>query len=43
MQKEFMSNEEFEGRKNQMIQPVSQKVLQLVKGKFRTGTSVDIH
>ena len=45
MQKEFMSNEEFERRKNQMIQPeeVAQKVLQLVKGKFRTGTSVDIH
>jgi len=45
MQKEFMSNEEFEKRKNQMIQPeeVAQKVLQLVKGKFRTGTSVDIH
>jgi 3-oxoacyl-[acyl-carrier protein] reductase len=45
MQKEFMSNEEFERRKNQMIQPeeVSQKVLQLVKGKFRTGTSIDIH
>ena len=45
MQKEFMSNEEFEKRKNQMIQPeeVAQKVLQLVKGKFRTGTSVDLH
>ncbi|TAK16233.1 MAG: SDR family oxidoreductase [Nitrosarchaeum sp.] len=45
MQKEFMSNEEFERRKNQMIQPeeVAQKVLQLVKGKFRTGTSVNIH
>lgn len=45
MQKEFMSNEEFERRKNQMIQPeeVAQRVLQLVKGKFRTGTSVDIH
>lgn len=44
MQKEFMSNEEFERRKNQMIQPeVAQKVLQLVKCKFRTGTSVDIH
>ena len=45
MQKEFMSNEEFEKRKNQMIQPeeVAQKVLQLIKGKFRTGTSVDLH
>ena len=45
MQKEFMSNEEFERRKNQMIQPeeVAQRVLQLVKGKFRTGTSIDIH
>ena len=45
MQKEFMSNEEFEKRKNQMIQPeeVAQRVLQLVKGKFRTGTSIDIH
>lgn len=44
MQKEFMSNEEFERRKNQMIQPeeVAQKVLQLVKDKFRTGTSIDI-
>jgi hypothetical protein len=39
-----MSNEEFERRKNQMIQPeeVAQKVLQLVKDKFRTGTSIDI-
>ena len=45
MQKEFMSNEEFEKRKNQMIQPeeVAQKVLQLIKGKFRTGTLVDLH
>jgi 3-oxoacyl-[acyl-carrier protein] reductase len=45
MQKKFMSNEEFERHRNQMIQPeeVAQKVLQLVKGKFRTGTSVDIH
>ena len=44
MQKEFMSNEEFKRRKNQMIQPeeVAQKVLQLVKDKFRTGTSIDI-
>jgi hypothetical protein len=44
MQKEFMSNEEFERCKNQIIQPeVDQKVFQLVKSKFRTGTSVDIH
>jgi len=45
MQMKFMSNEEFERNRNQMIQPeeVAQKVLQLVKGKFRTGTSVDIH
>jgi 3-oxoacyl-[acyl-carrier protein] reductase len=44
MQREFMSDEEFEKRKNQMIQPeeVAQKVLQLVKGKFRSGISVDV-
>ena len=45
MQKEFMSNEEFESRKSQMIQPeeVAHNVLQLIKGKFRTGTSLNIY
>ncbi len=45
MQRQFMSNEEFENQKMQMIQPetVAQKILQLIKGRFRSGMSVDVY
>ncbi len=44
MQKLFMSEDEFNLRKDSMIQPheVSQKVLDAINGKFSTGSSVDV-
>lgn len=45
MQKEFISDEEYERRKTKMIQPddVAKKVLDAVKGKFRNGSSIDVY
>lgn len=45
MQKEFMSDVEYERRKTYMIQPhtVAEKVLQAVKGRFNSGSSVDVY
>ncbi|HWP78918.1 MAG TPA: SDR family oxidoreductase [Candidatus Nitrosotenuis sp.] len=42
MQKEFMSEEEYERTKRYMIQPetVANKILQAVEGKFASGSSV---
>ena len=44
MQLEFMSKQEYETRKNSMIQPshVSAKVLDAINGKFKTGTTVSV-
>ena len=44
MQKQFMSESEFNLRKDSMIQPreVSQKVLDAINGKFQTGSSVSV-
>lgn len=45
MQKEFISDEEYERRKTKMIQPddVAKKVLDAVRGKFRSGSSIDVY
>jgi len=45
MQRQFMSDEEFESQKMQMVRPetVAQKILQLIKGRFRSGMSVDVY
>jgi 3-oxoacyl-[acyl-carrier protein] reductase len=45
MQKEFMSNEEYEKCKKDMIQPstVAQKVLEAVKDRFSSGSSVNVY
>lgn len=45
MQKQFMSKEEFEKRKNNMIQPskVAKKTIEVIKGKYSSGSSVDVY
>lgn len=44
MQREFMSDEEYQRSKKHMIQPqtVAQKVLQAVNDRFTSGSSVDV-
>lgn len=45
MQREFMSEEEYKKGKRKMIQPeeVAKKVLQAVRGKFRSGSAIDVY
>ncbi|NIP62605.1 MAG: SDR family NAD(P)-dependent oxidoreductase [Nitrosopumilaceae archaeon] len=45
MQKKFMRKDQFEATKNDMIQPleVAKVVLDSIRGKFRTGTAVDVY
>jgi len=44
MQLEFMGKQEYESRKDSMIQPsqVSEKVLDAINGKFQTGSSISV-
>ena len=44
MQRDFMNEEEYERSKKHMIQPhtVAEKVLEAVKGRFASGSSVDV-
>ena len=45
MQKQFMSSEEYERGKNDMIQPskIAKKTMEVINGKFSSGSSVDIY
>lgn len=45
MQRQFMTEDEYNRRKEKMIQPqeVAKKVLDAVNGKFRSGSAVDVY
>lgn len=45
MQKQFMTEDEYNRRRTKMIQPeeVAIKVLEAVKGRFRSGSAVDVY
>lgn len=45
MQRQFMTDKEYEKRKNYMIQPekVAKKTLDVIYGKYRTGSAIDVN
>lgn len=45
MQKQSMTDAEYEEQKNSMIQPeeVARIVLNVINGKYKTGSSIDVY
>ena len=45
IQKQFMSEKEYDKQKNNMIQPidVAKKVIEAIKGKYHTGSAIDVY